>query len=491
MSGARPIRQGSLLSVLITLCWVLLQATSGTQVSDSTAMGAPAARAAGSAELLRERAPAHTRAAPASHIYFAEGYTGQGPQIRFAETLAILNTNSITTTGQIQYFYGGGNMSTVPITIPPRARLVEDVARDVGPNQQVSALVEGDLAISATRSISRTITSGALSESVSSGEAALSQYWYFAEGYTGVSFQEYLAICNPNDTPANVTIEPYGVTGSMPAAPITRTVPAHSRVTVNVRAVLPNRSLGLLVQADQPIAAERTLYWGAGAGSAKYGSAVNEGVGQPAAQWLFPYVSTANGDQVFLALINTNSVEAHVRLSLYSDTGTRASSLSSTVQPGTRATVVLPSGMSAGGVIGVVVSSDVPVACEEAQYFGGSPNIGSHAGSIFSGGTQALTNWIFPGFDTTPYTTERWFVLNTGAMQAHLTATLFTVEAQPKGVHFLAAPDKLTSISLADMRDLQSGSASVWSSDAPVIVVQVVRGALPSLGMVVPGVPWS
>ena len=98
---------------------------------------------------------------------------------------------------------------------------------------------------------------------------------------------------------------------------------------------------------------------------------------------------------------------------------------------------------------------------------------------------------MYPGFDTTAFSTERWVVLNTGTMTAHLTATLFTVAAKPEDVPFRAAPGKITSINLGNIHELQNGSASVWSSDAPVIVVQVVRGAQSSIGIVVPGIPQS
>src|SRR6185437_5899933 len=185
------------------------------------------------------------------------------------------------------------NPITVPIMVPAHAQLIEDVGRDVGSNQMVSALVEADQTLSATRTISRTTVAGAaLGASLSEAEDGLAQFWYFSEGYTGASFQEYLALFNPGNSPATVTIEAVGVAGAQVLAPLTASVAAHGRATVNIRAAVPGRSLGLSVQSDQPIAAERVLYWGAGVGSGKFGTSVNAGIRGPAAQWTFPYVST-------------------------------------------------------------------------------------------------------------------------------------------------------------------------------------------------------
>lgn len=482
MSVARPTRHDVAFALLITLLWLVAPSAPRAHAGNTPTMGTSAPRGA------EKVGKAEAQVTASNRLYFAEGYTGQNAQVRFGETLSILNTNPITATGQIEYFLTSGITSTVHIAIAPHAQLTEDVARDVGANQQVSALIATDQTVSATRTISRTTAlGGALSESVSGGETALSQYWYFAEGYTGATFQEYLTLFNPGDMQTSVSIQPYETSGSLPAAPLTRMVAAHSRLTVNLRAALPNQSLGLLVQADHPIAAERTLYWGAGSGSAKYGAAVNAGMTGPAAQWLFPYASIAGGNQSFLALVNPNSVEAHVRLTYYSDGGASAAVLNTTVDPGTRATLTLrPAIATDGAGFAVVAGSDVPIVCEEAQYFGGSPNIGTHAGSVLSGSAQPSTAWTFAGFDTTPYTSEHWFVLNTNAAEASLTATFFATLAR---AHFHALPGRLTSISLANIRDMQGEGSSVWSSDTPVVVVQVVRGAPQSSGMIVSGVP--
>jgi hypothetical protein len=262
-------------------------------------------------------------------------------------------------------------------------------------------------------------------------------------------------------------------------------------VTINLRALLPNRSLGLLVQADQAIAVERVLYWGDGLGSGKYGSAVSAGVSGPAALWSFPFSSTSNGDQVFLSFTNPTTVEAHVRISLYGATGqiSETTPITATIEPSARATIALPAqprGQNAA--LGVVLTSDVPVVSEEAQYFGGSPNVGNHTGSVLPGMAQPGMHWVFPGFNSANFAAEQWYVLNTGASEARLTATLYNAAGSPLVVQFKAGPNRLTSITLQNLHDLQSGASSSWSSSVPVSIVQVLHSSAASQGAVVAGI---
>ena len=44
---------------------------------------------------------------------------------------------------------------------------------------------------------------------VAGGDRAAATTWYFAEGYTGAGFDEYLTILNPNPTAAPVTLTYY------------------------------------------------------------------------------------------------------------------------------------------------------------------------------------------------------------------------------------------------------------------------------------------
>jgi hypothetical protein len=499
MKHLKRVKQGRLLTVLVLiLVWSIgpfTPAASGKgadrvvsgSTSGSTRLTAGGPRGSG---VTKDGAHAANGMDQGSQIYFAEGYTGQGPDLDFSEHLSILNTNPVTVTGQIDYFLAGDITATTPITVaiavPAHAQLVEDVGQDVGVNQTVSAVVQTDQVVTATRTISRTTTAGAvLGESVSNGEDGLAQFWYFAEGYTGSSFQEYLALFNPGAIPATVTVEPVGGAGGQVPAPLTSTVPAHGRTTLNLRAAIPGRSIGLSVQSDQPVATERILYWGAGSGSGKFGTSVNGGIRGPATLWTFPFVSTVGSDQAFLSFVDPTTVEAHVQLTAYSTAGIEEMPQTVAVAAGARATVALPADTV---VTAMTASSDVPVIAEEGQYFGGSPNVGDHMGSIVAGVPQAAGQWIFSGLSAPVLTNQSWYILNRGSTSASISVTLYGQGVPPVQTHIRADPGKLTVVNPATLHMVHGISGSAWLSSSPVVIAQMIRIGDPSAEAIVAGV---
>jgi hypothetical protein len=432
--------------------------------------------------------PAAVQSQPNVNSYFAEGFTGEGPTVNFGETLDLLNTSAISGTGSIQYFIGTGITKTVPLTIPAHTQLSEDVQQDVGKNQAVSAVLDLPAWITATRTITRTTTAGLpLDSTISAGESTLSDAWYFAEGYTGATFQEYLAILNPGTSPAQVMVQVFGPASSSPAMPASLTVAPSSRSTLNIRSFVPGLSIGLLVTSDQPVAAERVLYWGDGSGSAKYGASVSSGVLGPAATCTFPYVSTAGGDQAFLSFIDPSSVSAHLQFTVVGSAASVAPLPDLTVEPGTRATIqVMPGARKIGGIAAIIVHSDVPIVGEQAQYFGGSPNSGEHTGSVVSGADPAL-RWAFAGAAVDAFTSDTWYVLNPGPNGAHLTATSFGTDGQIASTQHVAASGQLTRLTLNEVRTNQPATSVLWSSNVPISIVRVLRSGSASVGNVVTG----
>ena len=97
--------------------------------------------------------------------------------------------------------------------------------------------------------------------SASEGISKASTDWYLAEGCTSGTFDEYVLMMNPNAAAANVTasfMKPDGsvVNGSY-------VVPALSRYTVHVDNVggLDNTEVSTKLHSDQPITAERSMYF--------------------------------------------------------------------------------------------------------------------------------------------------------------------------------------------------------------------------------------
>jgi len=346
-------------------------------------------------------------------LYFAEGYTGlltTNHKATFDETLSILNANPFTATVQIQYLIEGGSPVVVTRSIAPTSTLRESVNTDVGSDKNVAAVVSSASRVTAERIIRRTGAAGVLDANSSLGNPNLGKTFYFAEGYTGASFQEYLTLANPGNTTANVTVNfaPQGATGSVTQT-LTLQIPPQGRVTRNIRRDtlgIPNKSLGLVVTSDQSIMAERVLYFGDGDGSAKYGSTAKAGIQTVGNQYIFAYGSAGGaglaqrpGDQSFVTVLNpgTSPVSSTIVAQFFDALGRNIGSTSLAVAPGTRETLNANQAVSnTASIYATVLTSASPFVAEKPQYFGGSPNTGAHPGVAPTGAPAGVKSAAFP-----------------------------------------------------------------------------------------------
>ena len=97
----------------------------------------------------------------------------------------------------------------------------------------------------------------------SAGVTAPSTEWFLAEGATGLFFETFVLIANPNAGVADVTLTYVTETGAV----VTRnkTVPANARITVNIEAegspALDNAAVATRVLSNIPVVVERARSW--------------------------------------------------------------------------------------------------------------------------------------------------------------------------------------------------------------------------------------
>ncbi|GAC1430837.1 MAG: hypothetical protein NVSMB65_04350 [Chloroflexota bacterium] len=431
-----------------------------------------------------------------SRWYFAEGFTGQGPATAFSETLHLLNPTLATAVGTILYMLPHGITVTVPLTVPAQSIVVRSVNRDVGSGKEVAALVSMDQAVAVNRVILRTDVHGAsLDGNSSSGQARPARLWHFAEGYTGVTFQQYLTVQNPSTASAAVTIVLLPPVGTRPAT-VTTTLPPLSRYTLNVRAALPNRSLSTIVRSSVPVVAERVLYWGSGSGSGKFGSDAKPGVPAGATTSYFAATSVAGGDQPFYTILNPAGLSAGKGITttatatFVNAAGQTIGSSSIAIGPGQRGTLTGTVPLSTTGPIAAILSATSAVVAEEAQYIGGSPNVGSHAGFALLGRTPA-TQWqfalggaVFPTSTTTltgtptASVTETVYLYNPGSRFTNVVGAFYTNEGIPHYVLLDLRPHTVLAVDSSTVKGLPAGlHGSVFSSpqDVPFVAALVLR----------------
>ena len=221
---------------------------------------------------------------------FAEGYTGLAAtngRATFTEVLSAVNPWNQTVPLTFTYLVVGRKAPIVVThVLAPMAAMRELVNSDIGSNKEVSAVVSSARRLIVSRTILRqSLTGGHLDGSTTPGAGTPSTSWYFAEGYTGQSFQEYLLLFNPSAATAAVTIVLAPQAPSTKGARVaTQYVQPLSRATVNIGTLNrggPAQGVGMIVTSTVALVAERVEYYGAGSGSGKFGTIVALGSRAP------------------------------------------------------------------------------------------------------------------------------------------------------------------------------------------------------------------
>ena len=196
-------------------------------------------------------------------FYFAEGYTGSN----FNEWLTLQNPNDAPTVAHVTYMYPDKRPLKKDYPIEGNRRYTVYVNSEAGADQSISMLVTGDAPIVAERPMYFNYNGKWTGGSCVVGATSPASTWFFAEGYTGSNFNEWLTLQNPNDAPINAR-----VTYMFPdKEPLKKDYPieGNRRYTVYVNSeVDADQSISMLVNAvwtqngqPCPIVAERPMYF--------------------------------------------------------------------------------------------------------------------------------------------------------------------------------------------------------------------------------------
>jgi subtilisin family serine protease len=312
---------------------------------------------------------------PGTTFYFAEGTTRGG----FEEYLCLQNPNTAPTTAHITYMFADGSTQGQDVPIGPTTRETVNVNSIVGPGRDVSITILSDSPIVAERPMyfNRYIgyVEGYGDITLSGGHdvigaASPGTTFYFAEGYTGVGFEEWLCLANPNAAPTTAHVTYMFADGStqtqdVPIGPTTRQ-------TVEVNSVVGlEQNVSMKVEADSPIVAERPMYffykmelyldlWSGGHDVV--------GASSPQTSFYFAEGYTGEGFEEYLCLANPNAAPttAHITY-MFSDGSTQAQDVP--IGPTTRETVNVNSIVGAGRNVSITIAADDPIVAERPMYF--------------------------------------------------------------------------------------------------------------------------
>ena len=330
--------------------------------------------------------------------YFAEGYTGPG----FQEWLTIQNPNSTPVNVTIEYSYRGGGGTTQTLAVGADTRETVDVNAVVGAGREVSAKVTADKSIVAERPMYFNFNGITGGHDVM-GANDTSTTWYFAEGYTGSGFQEWLTIQNPNATAANVTIE-YSYRGGGGSTQQVA-VGANTRETVDVNSFVgAGKEVSAKVTSDQPVVAERPMYFnfnGVNGGHNVMGST------DTAKTWYFAEGYTGTGYQEYITLQNPSACCTATVTVEYQFRGGGGTTQNISVDPGSRQTIDVNAVVGAGKEVSAKITSDKAIIAERPMYFNSGGITGGHdvMGCCATGKT-----WYFAeGYTGSGY--QEWFTI--------------------------------------------------------------------------------
>lgn len=183
--------------------------------------------------------------------YMAEGVTRSG----FDTWVLMLNPNDVPATAAANYMKEDGTTVSRKYLVPPRSRVSVYVNQEV-PDARVATKIESDLPIVAERSVYFPLGLGAHN---SMAAPTPSKLWYLPEGSTTKPFTQNLLLMNPNSSPANLTVAFMKEDGT--SVEKQYTMKPTSRLTLEMNSLLPDTAFSTRVQSDQPVVAERSMYF--------------------------------------------------------------------------------------------------------------------------------------------------------------------------------------------------------------------------------------
>ncbi|MEW6554076.1 MAG: S8 family peptidase [Actinomycetota bacterium] len=306
--------------------------------------------------------------------YFAEGYTGPG----FDEYILVLNPWFTSNRMRLTLYDASGGEQAYDYWLMPASRMTLHINR-LAPGKDVSAKVETAYGAVAERAMYFDY-GGRNGGHCTLGSPSPSTTWFFAEGYTGPGFDEWLLLYNPSgsDRTATVTYRfPDG--GQLQANYI---VNAHTRYSVHVNLETPDREVAIKVSSGgDGLVAERAMYfvyqgrWD--------GGHCTEGARSPSERWDLAEGYTGDGFETWILIQNTSPYEAaEIRMACMGAAGI-TSTRTYQLKPGSRTTIYLNEMARAGDVcVSLYSANGVPVIVERAMYFdcggidGGSASMG-------------------------------------------------------------------------------------------------------------------
>ena len=400
-------------------------------------------------------------AAGSTQAYFAEGFTGYTTGYSFHEYLTVQNPGAAQTL-TVTYLLASGSPIVLTHALQAQSRTTIDVNTDVGPNQDVSASLSAPNPFVAERPMYFLFPGGVDGGDDVMGAQSLGTTFYFAEGYTGPGFNEYLTLMNTNASTANVSVTYYFQGGAAPKT-VSHPVNAQSRLTVTVNNAAEagaNQQVSMKVTSDIPILAERPIYFN---WSGKTGGDVVVGAAAPQTSLNLAEGHVGNGFDEFLTILNPNVSLANLTITYYKGAGAPQIQVLQ-VAANSRSTVHVNDILPAGTDDSVHIASDQPIVVERPMYFTIGSWTGGHDAVAVPDSALSTTLNFAEGYVGSTFA-EYYTILNSSASPATVTLTYYLKIGGPvtKTV-IVAANSRFTETVAADLPAGSENSVKITSN---------------------------
>jgi hypothetical protein len=278
------------------------------------------------------------------------------------------------------------------------------------------------------------------------------------------NFDENLLLANPGSTPAHATVTLQLPAGAPVVVPFD--IAPHARVTFPVDEQVPNSAVSAKVDSDQPISAERTMFFNY---QGRWdGGHTTHGAVAPATDWFLAEGYTAPNFDTYVLVQNPNLSAVDVTVTLMKPGGeTRDEILH--LGPQSRSTLVVKNvpGFDSSEV-SFRVHGTGPIVVERSMYFDYDQKTGGHDAL---GVAQLANQWFLAeGYTANSFDTYV-LVANPNDTVAHVTYTFLRPSGPPVQAGRDIAPHSRGTIKVDDVPGLDATDVSTRvDSDQPIAV---------------------
>jgi len=314
--------------------------------------------------------------------FLAEGCTSGN----FDEYVLIMNPNNVAANIIGQFMKPDGSVVAANYQVAPFARYTINVDNIPGLEAtEVSTLLQSDQDVSAERAMYFDY-GGRLGGSCSAGVPVPAAQWFFAEGYTGGQFDEFILLQNPGATQANTHVTFMRADGLN----VTRdyVVKAHARQSIHVDdiAELKDAEVSTKVASDAPIVAERSQYFNY---NGKDDGNASCGITEPKTAWFLAEGYTGGQFDTYVLLQNPNPQATTASVTFMRSDGQNFL-YKYRLEANSRFTIHVNTIKEvSSNEVSTAITADEPIIAERSMYFNYNGKVGgSDAPAVSEAGKQ-------------------------------------------------------------------------------------------------------